>query len=53
MMTHLHVTGCNILVVVLHHVGKEGHVVGHPQAPMYFDGLAGKEAVGAAASHPH
>lgn len=42
MRTHLHITSCNILVIVLHHVGKEGHVVGHPQAPMHFDGLAGK-----------
>lgn len=53
MRTHLHMAGCNILIVVFHHVGKEGHVVGHPQAPMHFDWLTGKQAVSTAASHPY
>lgn len=49
---HLHVTVRNILVIMAHHVGEEGHVVGHLQAPMHCDGLARKQAVGMAASHP-
>lgn len=50
--THLHTGGCQVLVVVVHHVGKEGHVVGHPQAPMHSDGLAGEQTVGGAAPRP-
>lgn len=46
-------TGRNILIVVLHHVGKEGHVVGHSHAAMHFDWLTGEQAVGTAASHPY
>lgn len=51
--SHLHESSRDVLVVVLHHIGKEGHVVGHPQAPVHSDGLTGKQAVGAAASRPH
>lgn len=46
-------TCCNILIIVLHHVWKEGHVVGHTQTPMHSNGLTGKEAVSRAASHPY
>lgn len=53
MRTHLHISGCDVLVVVVHHVGEEGHIIGHPKAPMHFDWLAGEQAVGTAASHPH
>lgn len=53
MRTHLHLTGSNVLVIVLHHVGEEGHVIGHAEAAVHFDWLTGKQAVGTAASHPY
>ena len=51
--TYLHLIGCNILVVVLHHVGEEGHVVGHSKAAWHFDWLAGEQAVGVATFGPN
>jgi len=50
--TDLHLAGGDVLVVVLHHVGEEGHVVGHAQAPVHLDGLAGERTVGVAAAPP-
>lgn len=49
----LHAVVCDILIIVAHHVGEEGHVVGRLQAPMHSDRLTRKQAVSMTASHPH
>lgn len=51
--TYLHFFSSDILIIVIHHVRKESHVVFQPKAPWHFDGLTGEQAVGSAASNPH
>lgn len=42
---YLHLTGSNVLVVVLKHVREEGHVVWHVVAPLHLHRFTGEQAM--------